>query len=119
MLRSFEERERAEELLFVVGEERRFLNRRAGAQALADFAIRKLGCDGQTSRAYADVLIDAMIHGASNEALLERVSADLAANLADFSLDELRAVMLGGRDPALRSGPVVTPRSPARSSPRL
>ena len=119
MLRSFEERERAEELLFVIGEERRFLNRRAGAKALADFAIRKLGCDGRTGCAYADVLIDAMIHGASNEALLERVRADLAANLADFSLEELRAVMLGGSDPALRSGPVVTPRSPVRIYSRL
>jgi hypothetical protein len=99
MLRPFEERERAEELLFVAGEERRFLSRRAGAQALADFAVRKLGCDGQTGRAFADVLIDAMIHSASKEALLERVRADLAANLADFSLEELRAVMLGGSDP--------------------
>ncbi len=119
MLRSFEERERAEELRYVIGEERRFLTRRAGAQALADFAIRRLGCDSQTSRAYADVLIDALVHGASNETLLERVRSDLAANLADFSLDELRTVMLGGSDPAPRSQPVVTARLPTRNSPRL
>ncbi|AWI90997.1 hypothetical protein C0214_23950 [Methylobacterium sp. DM1] len=119
MLKSFEERERAQELLYVVGEQRRFLNRRAGAQALADFAIRKLGCDGQTSRDYADVLIDAMVHGASNEDLLERVRTDLAANVADFSVEELRAVMLGGSDPAHKTRPVVTPRSAVRGSSRL
>ncbi len=95
MLRSFEERERAEELLFVIGEERRFLNRPALAPKHWLIRDPETCCDARTSRAYADVLIDAMIHGASNEALLERVRADLAANLADFSLEELRAVMLG------------------------
>ncbi|GJE29338.1 ATPase inhibitor subunit zeta [Methylobacterium organophilum] len=111
MLRSFEERERAEELKFALEEERRFLNRRLGIQALANFAVRKLGCDGQTSRAYADVLIDAMVHGASDETLLARVQADLSANVADFGLDELRGVMRSGLDPALQSRRVVTPRS--------
>ncbi|CAO4155658.1 ATPase inhibitor subunit zeta [Methylorubrum extorquens] len=119
MLRSFEERERAEELLFVIGEKQRFLSRRASAQALAYFAVRKLGCDDQTSRAYAEVLIDAMVHGASDESLLERVQADLSANLADFSLEELRVAMLGGSDLARRSAPVGPSHSPVHSSSRL
>lgn len=114
MLRSFEEREHAEELTFVFAEERRFLNRRNSVRALADFAILKLGCDGQTGRAYAEVLIDAMVHGASDERLLERVRSDLDANGGDFSIEELKGVMRAGAA-AQPSMPVLPPRSPIPS----
>jgi hypothetical protein len=57
MLRSFEERECAEELLFAIGEKRRFLSRRASAQTLADFAIRRLGCDDQMIGPHAVVQV--------------------------------------------------------------
>lgn len=116
MLRSFEERECAEELLFAIGEKRRFLSRRASAQTLADFAIRRLGCDDQTNRAYAEVLIDAIVHGAGDESLLESVRTDLSANSADFSLEELRAVMMGGGDLSRRLAPVGSSHSPVHRS---
>lgn len=112
MLKNHVTMKHADRLRFVMAAKPRLLNRRTGARALANFAIRKLGCDGLTSSAYADVLIDSMVHGASDEDLLERVRADLSANVADFSLAELRGVLRNGRDPALQSRQVISPRSP-------
>ncbi|MHB2210778.1 DUF1476 domain-containing protein [Methylobacterium sp. CM6257] len=91
MLRSFEERERAAELIYVHSEEMRFANHIAGIRAVAAFAVRMLGLDGMTSEAYAQALIAARIEGLRPDALLERVQADLAANGVEVSLAELRA----------------------------
>jgi hypothetical protein len=93
MLRSFEERERAAELIYVHGEEMRFTNHIAGIRAVADLAIRMLGLDGLTSEAYAQALIAARIEGLKPAALLERVQADLAANGVEVPLAELEDEM--------------------------
>ncbi|WP_457104351.1 ATPase inhibitor subunit zeta [Methylobacterium sp. P5_C11] len=93
MLRSFEERERAAELIYMHGEEMRFTNHIAAIRAVADLAIRMLGLDGLTSEAYAQALIAARIEGLKPAALLERVQADLAANGVEVSLAELEAEM--------------------------
>jgi hypothetical protein len=91
MLRSFEERERAAEFVYIHGEEMRFANHISGIRAVAAFAIRLLGLDGMTSEAYAQTLIAARIDGLKPDALLERVQADLAANGVEVTLAELRA----------------------------
>lgn len=93
MLKSFEERERAAELIYVHGEELRFTNHLAGIRAVASFAIARLGLDGVTSEAYAQALISTRIEGLKPEALLERVQADLAANGVDVPIAELQAEM--------------------------
>ncbi|GJE11075.1 ATPase inhibitor subunit zeta [Methylobacterium longum] len=94
MLRSFEERERAAELIYIHGEEMRFTNHIAGIRAVADLAIRMLGLDGMTSEAYAQALIAARIEGLKPTALLERVQADLAANGVEVPLADLEAEMV-------------------------
>jgi hypothetical protein len=91
MLRSFEERERAAELIYIHGEEMRFVNHIAGIRAVAAFAIRMLGLDGMTSEAYAQALIAARIEGLKPDALLKRVQADLAADGVEVTPAELKA----------------------------
>ena len=113
MLRSFEERERAAELIYIHGEEMRFINHIAGIRAVADLAIRLLGLDGMTSEAYAQALIAARIEGLKPAALLERVQADLAANGVEVPLAELEAEMV--RTSAQRSfvdGRIAIPTPP-------
>lgn len=95
MLKAFEERERAAELLFVRGEEMRFAAHCYAVRSLAAYAMRKLGVDGQTSEAYARALIATLIEGvADDEALITRVQADLAANGVDVPLAELRIELM-------------------------
>ncbi len=91
MLRSFEDRERAAEFIYIHGEEMRFVNHISGIRAVAGLAILMLGLDGMTSEAYAQTLIAARIDGLKPDALLERVKADLAANGVEVTLAELRA----------------------------
>ncbi|MDN3626002.1 DUF1476 domain-containing protein [Methylobacterium isbiliense] len=93
MIKAFEERERAAELLFARYEEARFAAHCYAVRALAAYAVRQLGVNDQTSEAYARVLIAAMIGGVDDEALLARVQADLAANGVDVSLTDLRDEM--------------------------
>lgn len=94
MLRSFEERERAAELIYIHSEEMRFTNHIAGIRAVANLAIRMLGLDGKTSEAYAQALVAARIEGLKPATLLERVQADLAANGVEVPLAELEAEMV-------------------------
>ncbi|GJE43702.1 DUF1476 domain-containing protein [Methylobacterium soli] len=90
MGRLFEERERAAELMFARDEEARFIARCRRMRKLAAFVAEKLGVDGQTAEAYAVELIGALVQGMKDDALLERVQADLAANGVDESLATLR-----------------------------
>ncbi|MFE1598899.1 DUF1476 domain-containing protein [Methylobacterium sp. ID0610] len=95
MLKVFEERERAAEFLFVRAEEMRFAAHCYAVRSLASYAMSKLGVDGQTSEAYARVLIADMIGNmGDDDALLERVQADLSANGVHVSLAELRVEMM-------------------------
>ncbi|MGE8130898.1 ATPase inhibitor subunit zeta [Methylobacterium sp. NPDC080182] len=113
MLRSFEERERAAELIYIHGEEMRFTSHIAGIRAVAELAIRLLGLDGMTSEAYARALIAARIEGLKPAALLERVRADLAANGVEVPLADLEAEMV--QTSAQRSfadGRMASPTSP-------
>lgn len=80
MTRFFEERERAAEMLFVRQEEARFRAHAQGIQSLANFAAQALGVDHQSAVAYADELMTSVVHGAKDDALIERVRADLEAN---------------------------------------
>ena len=91
MLRSFEERERTAELIYIHGEEMRFKNHIAGIRAVAGLAVRRMGLDEATSEAYAQALIAARIEGLQPDALLERIQYDLAANGVEVALEELQA----------------------------
>ncbi|MCJ2050195.1 ATPase inhibitor subunit zeta [Methylobacterium sp. J-070] len=94
MLRSFEDRERAAELIYIHGEEMRFASQIAGIRAVATFAVRLLGLDGKTAEDYAQALIASRIEGLKLDAVLERVRADLAANGIEVSVAELQAEMV-------------------------
>ncbi|WP_158806697.1 ATPase inhibitor subunit zeta [Beijerinckia sp. L45] len=80
MTRLFEERERAAETIFVQAEERLFLGRRRGLQALAAWASRAMGHDDEAATIYEQDLIVAMIKGASDDTLVARVCADVQAD---------------------------------------
>jgi len=118
MLRSFEERERAAELIYIHGEEMRFTSHIAGIRAVADLAIRMLGLDGMTSKTYADALIAARIEGSKPAALLERVQADLAANGVEVSLAELQAEMARTSAQSSAVDGRMSRSAPAHSSPQ-
>ena len=91
MAKFFEERERAAELLFVRAEEARFIARCRGIRALAAYTAGKLGVDDHSAEAYAQELLGASVNGMSDQALLERVRADLEANRVIVNVTELRA----------------------------
>ncbi|WP_336489508.1 DUF1476 domain-containing protein [Methylobacterium nigriterrae] len=90
MGRLFEERERAAELLFARDEEARFIARCRRMRGLAGYVAEKLGVDAQTAEAYAVDLIACVVQGMKDEALIERVQADLAANGVVESAADLR-----------------------------
>ena len=79
MAKLFDERERAAEMLFVRGEEARFMMHCQGVRSLASYAAKKLGIDDQGAGAYAHELLSAVVHGTKDEDLIGRVRADLAA----------------------------------------
>lgn len=93
MTRLFEERERAAELIFAHAEEVRFLGRRRGVAALARWASERVGDDAGTADASARALVAAMVEGAKDETLIERVRSDLAARGVRENPDALRALL--------------------------
>ena len=80
MSKLFDERERAAELLFVRAEEARFMMHCQGVRSLAAYVAERLGVDGQSAGAYAQELLSAAVQGTNDDALIERVRNDLAAN---------------------------------------
>ena len=80
MSRFFEERERAAEMLFVRTEEARFRVHAQGVQSLAAYAAQVLGVDHFSALAYAEELMASVIQGTKDDALVDRVRADLEAN---------------------------------------
>lgn len=80
MSRFFEERERAAEMLFVRGEEARFRLHAQGVRSLAAYAAQVLGTDQRSAEAYGEELMASVIQGTKDDALVDRVRADLEAN---------------------------------------
>jgi hypothetical protein len=87
-------------MLFVRGEEARFRVHAQGVQSLATYAAQALGVDHQSAVAYADELMNAVVHGLKDDALIERVRADLEAN--GVAADTAVLVQQLRQPPALR-----------------
>ena len=71
----FDDRERAAEYGFTHAEELRFLAAREGVQALADWAAARM--HHADAAAYATILLDTLLGGASDEEIVARVRSDL------------------------------------------
>lgn len=90
----FEERERAAEALFALDEELRFLALARRNKMLGAWMCERLSLGGREAEAYKSRLIEACSvppapGRTADEALVERLRADLAAGGAEAEADEL------------------------------
>ncbi|GBU17060.1 MULTISPECIES: ATPase inhibitor subunit zeta [Methylobacterium] len=92
MGRLFEDRERAEELLFARSEEARFLAHCNALRKLAAYAGERRGLDMQATETYAETLISLSVEGHRDAELLEQVRADIAARNDTIDASEMTAV---------------------------
>lgn len=92
MNRLFEDRERAQELLFVRSEEARFVAHCGALRKLAAYAAERRGLRADAARAYADRLVALSVDGTPDADLLERTRADIAAEGDAIDATELAAV---------------------------
>ena len=76
----FDERERAAEWAFAHEQEVRFLMHCDALKALAGYASARLGHDAAEAEAYAKDVVAALVQGTKDDALIERVRADLDAH---------------------------------------
>lgn len=92
MGRLFEDRERAEELLFARSEEARFVAHRSALRKFAAYAAERRGLRPEAALTYADRLVALSIDGMPDADLLERTRADIAAEGDAIEASELSAV---------------------------
>ncbi len=98
MTTMFEERERAAEALFALDEELRFLALARRNKMLGAWMCERLNLGGREAEAYKSRLVEAgSVPSApgrtADEALVERLRADLAAGGAGAEADELPALI--------------------------
>ena len=106
MSRFFEERERAAEMLFVRGEEARFRLHAQGVRSLAAYAAQVLGTDQRSAKAYGEELMASVIQGMKDDALVDRVRADLEANGVDIDRAVLAQHLKQAPAPRTRGTPL-------------
>lgn len=86
----FEDRERAAEWAFAHWGEVRFRARCNALRSVAGYAAARLNLAPAATQAYADDLVVALVEGARDEALVERIRADLEARGVIESAETLR-----------------------------
>lgn len=87
----FEDRERAAEWAFAHEGEVRFLAHCSALKALASYAATRMDLSDDAARDYAKRLVAAAVDGAKDDALIERVRADLAGHGIAETAEALRA----------------------------
>jgi len=90
---TFDKREEAFEKKFVIDEELKFKAAARRNKQLGLWAAEKLGLAGADADAYAKQVVVAEFEEGADEAVIAKVTRDLAAKGIDLGVDEIRAHM--------------------------